>query len=254
MGILNVTPDSFSDGGTHASADAAIEHGLTMQSEGAAIVDIGAESTRPGAEKVSPEDELARLDPILGPLCSSLEIAVSIDTYKAPVAHRAAELGVSVINDIWGLQGDPDMAGVVADTGCALVAMHNRDSKDPDIDIMSDIMRFFETTLKIARKAGVPEGRIILDPGFGFGKTYEQNYTVLARFAELVQLGRPVLAGLSRKSMIGLALDVDTDQRLIGTVSANMLCLSGGARVLRVHDVAPHREAIKIFNEMEAAR
>lgn len=254
MGILNVTPDSFSDGGQHSSAEAAMASALRMQAEGAAIIDIGAESTRPGAASVSRKDEIARLEPVLDTLCETLRIAVSADTYKADVARRAAGMGVSVINDIWGLQGDPDMASVAAETGCALIAMHNRESTDPEIDILDDILRFFDRTLRIARAVGIPERSVILDPGFGFGKTLEQNYAVLARLDRLAALGRPILLGLSRKRMIGHVLNAEVDARLIGTLTANILGLAHGARVLRVHDVGEHVDAVKIYGAMEAAR
>lgn len=254
MGILNVTPDSFSDGGHHTEADVALACGRQFQTEGAAIVDIGAESTRPGATPVSEADEIARLEPILAPLCAKLDIAVSVDTYKPNVARRAAAQGVAVINDIWGLQGDPDMAGVVAETGCALVAMHNREAVDEGINILDDIMAFFEHTLRIARAAGIPEHHILLDPGIGFAKTVPQNYQILAGLNRFHQFGRPILLGLSRKRMIGEVLQAEVDARLTGTLSANMLGLANGANVLRVHDVPEHVEAIKIFNATEAAQ
>jgi dihydropteroate synthase len=253
MGILNVTPDSFSDGGRHDATQDALAHARLMQAQGAAIIDIGAESTRPGASPVSQGDEKARLAPILAPLCSDLNVAVSIDTYKAAIAAYAADQGVSVINDIWGLQKDHDMAHVVADTGCAIVAMHNRDTADETIDILEDIDRFFEKTMQIAQQAGIREDHIILDPGFGFGKTTRQNYAILAGLAQLHRFGRPLLLGLSRKRMIGHALNADTDQRLIGTLGANMLGLTKGARVLRVHDVAEHMQTITIFNMTKAS-
>lgn len=254
MGILNLTPDSFSDGGLHDSAAVAVGNALRMEAEGAGIIDIGAESTRPGAIPVPEEEELARLEPILGPVCEALSVATSIDTYKASVARSAAEQGVSVINDIWGLQRDRDMARATADTGCALVAMHNRDCLDAGIDIVEDALRFFERTLHLARMAGIPERHVILDPGFGFGKTLEQNYAILAHLDRLAVFGRPVLVGLSRKRMIGAALKAELGDRLFGTLGANVLGLAHGARVLRVHDVRAHVDAIKIYNAMEEAR
>jgi dihydropteroate synthase len=254
MGILNVTPDSFSDGGRHDSVGAAVEAALRMEEEGASIIDIGAESTRPGAIPVPEEEELARLERVLEPVCAALSIAVSIDTYKASVVRRIAGQGVSVVNDIRGLQGDPDMAHATADSGCALVAMHNRDGIDAGIDIIEDVLRFFDRTLRLAASAGIPERNVILDPGFGFGKTPEQNYAVLARLDRLHVFGRPILLGLSRKRMIGAALGVGIDDRLFGTLGANVLGLAHGARVLRVHDVRPHADAIRIYNAMEAAR
>lgn len=254
MGILNLTPDSFSDGGSYGSAEAAIARALQMQAQGAAIIDVGAESTRPGATPLSQQDELARLAPVLGPLCAALSVAVSIDTYKAEVARAAAGAGVSVINDIWGLQRDPDMAGVVAETGCAVVAMHNRDAADPGIDIIDDILRFFDRSLRIARQAGIPDRHVILDPGFGFGKTLAQNYTILARLDAFAAFGCPILLGLSRKRMIGHVLASETDSRVIATVCANLLGAAAGARILRVHDVAEHADALRILAAMEKAK
>lgn len=254
MGILNVTPDSFSDGGRHQNASAAVAGAVRMEKEGAAIIDIGAESTRPGATPISEAEELARLGPVVKPVCDALVVAASIDTYKATVARRAAELGVSVINDIWGLQGDPDMASAAAETGCALVAMYNRDGADAEIDIVEETLRFFERTLRLAREAGIPEEHVILDPGFGFGKTLEQNYTMLARLDRLSVFGRPILLGLSRKRMIGAALETDVADRQYGTLCANVLGLARGARILRVHDVRAHADAIRICNAVENIR
>lgn len=254
MGILNVTPDSFSDGGRHDRADAALERARRMHREGAAIVDVGAESTRPGAVPLTAAQELARLEPVLGPICDAVPVAVSIDTYKASVARRAAALGASVLNDVRGLQGDPGMAAAAAETGCAVIAMHARHEVDPGLDILADIRASFERSLGLAATAGVPERHVILDPGIGFGKTLEQNYEVLAGLAALSDLGRPVLLGLSRKSMIGRVLDVGPDDRLAGTVAANTIGLMGGARVLRVHDVAEHVHAVRIFEAMDGTR
>lgn len=254
MGILNLTPDSFSDGGRHDTAAAARDHALRMAREGAAIVDIGAESTRPGATPVAEAEELARLAPVLGPICAALPVAVSIDTYKARVARRAAEAGAAVINDVWGLQGDPQMAATVAETGCAVIAMHNRRDVDPGLDILDEVRRFFERSLEIAAAAGIPDRHVILDPGIGFGKTLKQNYALLAGLPTLGRFGRPILLGLSKKRMIGEVLEVPTEGRLIGTLAANVLGLAGGARVLRVHDVAEHVAAVKIFRAMDQNR
>jgi dihydropteroate synthase len=254
MGILNLTPDSFSDGGSYKSDDEAIARALAMKTEGAAVIDVGAESTRPGATPLSEDEELGRLAPILARICDALTVAVSIDTYTSAVARSAAEAGVSVINDILGLQGEPDMAKVVADTGCAVIVMHNRDAVDPQIDIIRDILRFFERSLQIAQRAGIPDRHVILDPGFGFGKTMEQNYAILAHLGAFSELGRPILAGLSRKRMIGHVLAAETDSRLIGTVCANVLALVAGARVLRVHDVADHADALRVFAAMGNAK
>ena len=254
MGILNLTPDSFSDGGRHDTAAAARDHALRMSRDGAAIVDIGAESTRPGATPVPEAEEVARLEPVLGSVCAALSVAVSIDTYKAGVARRAAEAGAAVINDVWGLQGDPGMADTVADTGCAVIAMHNRRAVDPGLDMLDDVRAFFDRSLQIAAAAGIPERHVILDPGIGFGKTLRQNYALLAGLPALRAFGRPILLGLSKKRMIGEVLDVPTEGRLVGTLAANVLGLAGGARVLRVHDVAEHVAAVKIFQAMDESR
>ncbi|MBD3677944.1 MAG: dihydropteroate synthase [Rhodobacteraceae bacterium] len=254
MGILNVTPDSFSDGGSYKTDEEIVARAIQMSQEGAAIVDVGAESTRPGATPVSQEDELRRLAPVLGSICEDVPVAVSIDTYKSTVARVAAEQGAAVINDIWGLQRDPEMASVVAGTGSAVIAMHNRETIDPELDIIEDILRFFELSLQIARKAGIPDHHVILDPGMGFGKTFEQNYAILAKLGRLAEFGRPILLGLSRKRMIGRALTNETDSRLIGTISANALGLANGARILRVHDVSEHADALRIFCAMENAQ
>lgn len=252
MGILNVTPDSFSDGGEFGGGfdrvGAAVRHGIGMAATGAAIIDVGGESTRPGAVAVAEDDEWARIAPVLAALCPALPVAVSIDTYKASVAQRAVTSGAAVINDIWGLQGDPAMASVVAETASAVVVMHNRVSVDPQIDILDDVRRFFERSLAIAHNAGVPEAHVILDPGIGFGKTLTQNYACLAGLDLLGGFGRPLLLGLSRKRMIGEVLDADVSARLTGTLAANVLGLSRGARILRVHDVPEHVQAVKIFN------
>lgn len=251
MGIVNMTPDSFSDGGLHAAPEAALNGAVRMASEGAAIVDVGAESTRPGATPLSASEELARLDPALSQICAAVDVAVSVDTYKADVARFAAQSGAAVINDVWGLHHDPQMAHVVAETGSALIAMHNRTDVDPYLDIISDINTFFEHSLTLAAKAGIPDTHIILDPGIGFGKTLEQNYRILNQLADLRKFGRPILLGLSRKRMIGEVTGAAPADRMAGTVAANVIGLRNGANILRVHDVAEHVNAVKIFNAAE---
>ena len=227
MGILNVTPDSFSDGGRHNEEQAALAHAKAMLAEKADILDIGAESTRPGSEPVTLEDEWTRLAPVLEPVCD-LGVPVSIDTYKAEIARRACAAGAVIVNDVWGLQRDPLMADTVAEAGVHVVMMHNREKADGAIDIMSDIDRFFETSLQLARNAGIPEDRQILDPGFGFGKTIDQNFIILNRFEDLRKHGMPVLAGASRKRMIGAVLNVETDDRLYGSMAVHMTALLKG--------------------------
>jgi dihydropteroate synthase len=254
MGIVNVTPDSFSDGGRYADPASAVAHAKALAAEGAAIVDIGGESTRPGHAPVSAEDELRRIAPVIAAVAGELDVPVSVDTMKAEVAREAARLGASVINDVWGLQRDPAMADVVAETGCAVVVMHNRDEADASIDILDDLERFFERSLVRAARAGVPFTRILIDPGVGFGKTPEQNHACIANLERLRRFGPPVLVGLSRKSFIGRIIGGAPEERLIGTLSADTVALMNGAAVLRVHDVAEHRQALAVFSTLAAAR
>ncbi len=253
MGILNVTPDSFSDGGRHVETAAAVERAKAMVAEGAAIVDVGGESTRPGHTPVSEREELRRVVPVLTALEGEIEAPISIDTSKAAVAREAARLGASVINDVWGLQRDPGMADVVAETGSAAVLMHNREKVDDSIDILDDVERFFERSLNLAARAGVPLSRILLDPGVGFGKTSRQNHSCIWNLDRFRRLGAPILLGLSRKSFIGKILDANVDQRLIGTIAANTIGLVQGVSVLRVHDIAENRVALEIFKALSAA-
>jgi len=253
MGILNVTPDSFSDGGRHFDPGAAIARAKAMVAEGAAIVDIGGESTRPGHAPVSAEEELWRVRPVLEALAQDFDAAISIDTGKAQVAREAARLGASVVNDVWGLQRDPGMADAVAETGSAIVIMHNRESADPAIDILTDVERFFERSLNLAAGAGVPFGRILLDPGIGFGKTPEQNHSCIWNLDRFHRFGTAILVGLSRKSFIGRILDAEVDRRLAGTLAADTTALMRGASVLRVHDVAENRAALEVFKALRAA-
>ncbi|MGQ0445515.1 MAG: dihydropteroate synthase [Beijerinckiaceae bacterium] len=246
MGILNVTPDSFSDGGRFFAPEAAMEQARKLAAEGADIIDIGAESTRPGHIPVPADEELARLEPILGRLTRSIDIPFSIDTSKAKVARRATELGASVINDVWGLQRDPAMAETVAETGAAVVLMHNRDGVDPSLDIVADIRRFFDRSLRLAANAGIPSARLILDPGIGFGKSRAQNFAALANLAALKDYGLPILVGVSRKSLLAGLTPVETS--LVCTLAANLAAAANGASIFRVHDAAEHAAAFKIFD------
>jgi dihydropteroate synthase len=248
MGILNITPDSFSDGGKFFSLDAAMRQAQKLADAGAAIIDVGAESTRPGHTPVAEEEELARLEPILGTLTSAIDIPFSIDTSKARVARRAAELGACVVNDVWGLQGDPGMADAVAETGAAVVIMHNRDGADPQLDILADLRRFFDTSLRLASDAGIPSARLILDPGIGFGKSRAQNFTVLAHLAELKDYGLPILIGVSRKSLLAGPGTSAVDTSVVRTLAANLAAAANGASIFRVHDVAEHVAAFKVFD------
>lgn len=251
MGILNATPDSFSDGGQHDGAE--LTHARRMVTEGADILDIGGESTRPGATPVEQAEELQRILPLVETLGAE-PMPVSIDTYKAATARAAVEAGAVVINDVWGAQKDPDMAGVMADSGAAVVLMHNRDTADPSLDVMEDMQRFLTKSLHLVTVSGVSEDRILLDPGIGFGKTPEQSLTCLNRLNELRDwFDLPVLLGLSRKRMIDHVLEVPVDERLTGTLASNMIGLARGANVLRVHDVAEHVQAVKMFTAVRAA-
>ena len=246
MGILNITPDSFSDGGKFLHLDAAMQQAKKLAAEGADIIDVGAESTRPGHTPVEPEEELARLEPILGALTSSIDIPFSIDTSKAKVARRATEIGASVVNDVWGLQRDPAMADTVAETGASAVLMHNRDGVDPGLEIVADMRRFFDRSLRLARDAGIPRARLILDPGIGFGKSRAQNFTALANLATLKDYGLPILVGVSRKSLLAGLSPVETS--LVRTLAANLAAAANGASIFRVHDVAEHVAAFKVFD------
>ena len=253
MGILNVTPDSFSDGGRHSDLTAAVARAKTMVADGAAIVDVGGESTRPGHLPVPEDEELRRVVPVLEALAADLDAPISIDTSKAAVAREAARLGACVINDVWGLQRDPGMADAVAETGSAVVVMHNREEKDPAIDILDDVERFFERSLNLAAGAGVPFGRILLDPGVGFGKSRQQNHACIWNLDRFRRLGAPILVGLSRKSFIGGIIDAEVDRRLPGTLAADTIALMRGASVLRVHDVVENRAALAVFMALKGA-
>lgn len=253
MGILNITPDSFSDGGRFQTLDAAITQAKKLAVDGADIIDVGAESTRPGHTPVPEEAELARLEPVLGHLTAAVDAPFSIDTYKARVARRAIELGVSVVNDVWGLQKDPAMADTVAEIGAAVVVMHNRDGVDPDLDIVADMRRFFDQTLRLAEKAGIPRRHLILDPGIGFGKNKRQNFDALAGLSALEEFGLPILVGVSRKSLFGEPTATAIDCRLIGTLAANLAAAAKGASIFRVHDAAEHCVAFRVFDAIQRA-
>jgi len=254
MGILNVTPDSFSDGGQFFDPAGAIAHAGRMAGDGADILDVGAESTRPytGAKPVAFEDELARLAPVL-PEIVRLGLPVSIDTIKARVAAWALERGATILNDVWGLQRDPDMGRVAAEHGVPVIVMHNRAAADPAIDIMADVRAFFARSLDIAARAGIARERIVLDPGIGFGKTAEQSITMIARLSELREFGLPLLMGLSRKRFIEAVSPSKPDQRIGGSIAANVLSVLGGADIVRVHDVAETVQALRVTAAIRAA-
>jgi dihydropteroate synthase len=247
MGVLNVTPDSFSDGGQFAAPERALAQARRMIAEGADIIDIGAESTRPygGAEPVSVDEELKRLRPILNEV-TALGIPVSIDSMKSAVVAWALDAGAVITNDVWGLQRDPDMAPLLAARRSPVVVMHNRDRADPGIDIMQDIAAFFDRSLEIATKAGISAGNIVLDPGIGFGKTPEQSMTALARLHELEVFGLPLLVGASRKSFINSVTPSEPHQRLGGSIAAHLIAAKAGAEIIRTHDVSETVQALRV--------
>jgi dihydropteroate synthase len=255
MGILNVTPDSFSDGGQFLDPQHAIAQARRMAADGADILDIGAESTRPygGAAPVAAEEEWRRLAPVL-PAVVALGLPISIDTMKAAVAEKALAAGATIVNDVWGLQRDADMARVVAAHAVPIVIMHNRDSADPAIDIMADIAVFFSRSLHIAARAGIVRENIVLDPGIGFGKTPEQSIIAIARLAELKSFGLPLLVGASRKRFIDKISPAPPDQRLGGSIASHLTAVASGAAILRTHDVAETVQAVKVAAALRAAR
>lgn len=246
MGILNVTPDSFSDGGLWTERDAALRQAGRMAEEGAAIIDIGGESTRPGHTPVSAEDEAARVLPIVEAVKRETGLPVSIDTYKAEVACAALEAGADMVNDIWGLRRDGgEMAALIAGTGAACCLMHNR-ARAEYADFMADMLSDLRETLAIADRAGIARSSIVLDPGIGFGKAYEQNLIAMNRLDELLALGCPVLLAASRKSVIGLTLDLPADERMEGTIATTVAGVLRGAAFVRVHDVKENLRAARM--------
>jgi dihydropteroate synthase len=255
MGVLNVTPDSFSDGGRFLDPAPAIEHARRMVAAGADIVDIGAESTRPygGAVAVPPEEELHRLEPVL-PAVVRLGAVVSIDTMKAKVAAAALAKGAAIVNDVWGLQRDPDMAGVVAEHAVPVLIMHNREAADASIDIMQDIHAFFARSLAIAERAGIARENIVLDPGIGFGKTPEQSLVAIARLGELKAFGLPLMIGASRKRFIDRVSPAPPDQRIGGSLAAHLAAVAAGAVIVRTHDVAETVQALRVQAAIRSAR
>jgi len=247
MGVVNVTPDSFSDGGRFLDADAAIAQAQKLVAEGADILDIGAESSRPygGPVAVSLEEERARLARVL-PAVVGLGVPVSIDTMKAAVAAWALEAGAAIVNDVWGLQRDLDMARVVASHGAPVVIMHNREAADPAIDIIAAVTAFFSRSLEIAQEAGIERERIVLDPGIGFGKTAEQSMTCIARLDAFRDFGLPLLVGASRKRFINTIVPSEATERLGGSLAAHLMAIENGAAILRAHDVAPTVQALAV--------
>jgi len=255
MGVVNVTPDSFSDGGRFLDPRAAIAQAHGLAAEGADILDIGAESTRPygGAVRVTGEEERARLATVL-PEVIALGWPVSIDTMKAAIAAWAIDLGAAIVNDVWGLQRDPDMARVVAERGVPVILMHNREAADAAIDIVADVTAFFERSLDIAARAGIARERIVLDPGIGFGKTPQQSITCIARLSAFRTFGLPLLVGASRKRFIHTITPSEPMERIGGSLAAHLLAVENGAAIVRVHDVGPTVQALAIAAAIRQAR
>ncbi len=249
MGIVNITPDSFSDGGKLRDAAGAVAHGERLAGEGADIIDIGGESTRPGHAPLDAGTELGRVLPVIAGLRERAPTPLSIDTWKAEVAQAALKAGVSIINDVWGAQRDPAIAGVAARHGAPIILMHNRETVDPALDILSDVMRFLERSIAIAQAAGVPREQIVVDPGIGlFGKTPEQSLRLIRELGRLRELGCAILLGASRKSVIGVITgqSVPAD-RVAGSVAAHLYGATQGANIIRAHDVSEHAQAFKVW-------
>ena len=236
MGIVNVTPDSFSGDGLVSNIPAIVDQAMRFQEEGADFLDVGAESTRPGSKPITADEELTRLIPALEALAVRVSLPISVDTSKSAVARMAIQAGAGIINDQWGLMADPELAAVAAETGSPLILMHNQRTREYR-DLVPDICARLANGAELARRAGVPEGNIVLDPGIGFGKTPDHNLEVLRRLPELKALGCPLLVGTSRKSTIGFVLDLPVDQRVEGTAATVALAIAGGADIVRVHDV-----------------
>ena len=252
MGIVNITPDSFSDGGLLKNAEAAVAHGARLAAEGAAIVDIGGESTRPGHAAVDAATEMARVLPVIVGLKARVDTPVSIDSYKAEGAEAALAAGASIINDVWGAQRDPRITDVAAQAGAPIILMHNRESIDASIDIFDEVLRFLERSIAIATQAGMARSQIVVDPGIGFGKTARQNLDLIRHLDRLAVLGCPVLLGASRKSTLGRITGREVPaERLAATIAAHLYGASRGAAIIRAHDVAPHIDALKTWATIE---
>lgn len=248
MGILNVTPDSFSDGGHFNSVGQALNHAILMVKEGADIIDVGGESTRPGSDEVESKEEIKRVVPVIQELKRFINKPISIDTYKASVAEAALEAGANVVNDVWGLQRDSEIASVVAKYNVPVIVMHNQYNTEYDNDIIDSMIEFFKNSIAIAHEAGIKNEMIILDPGIGFGKSVDQNLEVMRRLDEFQVLGYPILLGISRKSIIGNTIDVPTHDRLEGTIALNAIGIQMGAEIIRVHDIKENVKAAKMID------
>lgn len=253
MGILNVTPDSFSDGGELQSTEDAVVRASGFVREGASILDIGGESTRPGADPIDAATEQARILPVFEKLRAVAPNAIlSVDTYRAETAQKAVAAGAHILNDVWGLQREPDIAHVASANGAGLCIMHTGRGREKLDDVIADQMAFFERSLEIATKAGLRREQIVIDPGFGFAKDERENFALMARIEELHSLGFPILVGTSRKRFIGHATERTTDERAVGTAATTALLRASGVAVFRVHDVAINRDALAIADAMIA--
>lgn len=255
MGILNVTPDSFSDAGAFLDPEIAIRRAHRMAEDGADLIDVGAESTRPYGDAIAVpvEEELRRLDRVV-PAIARLGVPISVDTTKAEVAHWALDAGASIANDVWGLQRDPALVHLIAERGVPVIVMHNRERADPALDIMADIKAFFARSLDIAGRAGIRREAIVLDPGIGFGKTPDQSMTAIARLAELKSFGQPLLVGASRKRFINQVTPAPPDRRLGGSIAAHLLAVRNGAAIIRAHDVAETVQALRVVAAIDHQR
>ena len=252
MGILNVTPDSFSDGGRWNQREAALSHAWEMAEEGADIIDIGGESTRPGHQQITEEEEIARIVPVIEAVKREIDLPVSIDTYKAKVAEAALNAGADLVNDIWGLKYDPRMAELIARSGAACCLMHNKERAQYQ-DFFPDMLRETQECVELAKAAGIPDDKIILDPGVGFGKTREMNLETLCHLERFHELGYPMLLGASRKSVIGLTLDLPADERLEGTLVTTVFAVLKKYAFVRVHDVKENLRAVRMAEAILAA-
>ena len=250
MGILNVTPDSFSDGGSYTNIELAVKHAKEMIEEGADIIDVGGESTRPGHKFVSDEEEINRVTPIIKILKNEIHVPISIDTYKSQVAEEVLKLGVDMVNDVWGLTYDEDMANVIGKYDASVCIMHNQEGTDYEKDIIESIKDFLQNSIDRALKAGVKKDKIVLDPGIGFGKTFEQNLEVLRRLNELKTLGYPILLGTSRKSVLGNIVGCEPKDRVEATVATTVCGIRDGVDIVRVHDVKENLQAAKIADKL----
>lgn len=254
MGILNVTPDSFSDGGQFLDPDRAYDHAIEMIDQGADLIDLGGESSRPGHTKITAREEMDRILPVIRKIRERSQVILSVDTIRAEVARAALEAGADIINDIWGLQGDPEMVRVAAAWNAPVIVMHNQTGTEYKGDLVEEMKTFFQRSLQLAEQAGLARDRIILDPGIGFGKTAEQNIAVMSRLAEFRVFGLPLLLATSRKSFLGKILDLPPEERVEGTVATTVLGIAQGADMVRVHDIKENSRAARVTDAILRGR